>query len=431
MKRFLKTVVCVIMFLLGVAAIVLLRFNTHITDSKTDISAQQISLPENTPEPTPMPTPEPTTVTILGEEYPFDVKTLDLRKMTSGDVDAVAEAFTKLTSLEKVYLQDAFVKAPITLKDLKRLIDICPDAEYAYSYTFYDKTFNPTTSEVYYKDVEMTPADLSEIRDILGVMNKCDRFVFDNCGFDDETMSALREEFRGRVKVVWRVYCGYWLNRLSDVQVIFDDKVSCAYDDTYIEKFKYFEDLKYVDLGHHQAITNLEWVRYTPKLEVLIISELLNIKDLTPLSTAENLWYLECYATGITDLTPLAQCTNLEHLNIGDTAVEDLSPLYGLTKLKRMRYTNNYLVTDEQQQEIREKLPDCISIFDGGYSYLGNWRWVEVMHKEKDPAYAFLQQCFGYLERPAGREYYNGPHPDYGDFYEREREAYIARGYFK
>ena len=129
MKRFLKTVVCVIMCLLGVAAIVLLRFNTPVTDSKTGISAQPISLPENTPEPTPMPTPEPTTVTILGEEYPFDVKTLDLRKMTSGDVDAVAEAFTKLTSLEKVYLQDAFVKAPITLKDLKRLIDICPDAE--------------------------------------------------------------------------------------------------------------------------------------------------------------------------------------------------------------------------------------------------------------------------------------------------------------
>ena len=79
---------------------------------------------------------------------------------------------------------------------------------------------------------------------------------------------------------------------------------------------KYCTDVKYLDLGHNEILTDISFVRGMPDLEVAIFA-INNISDAGPLADCTKLEYLEINSTNITDLTPLSNLTGLHHLNIG------------------------------------------------------------------------------------------------------------------
>ena len=53
----------------------------------------------------------------------------------------------------------------------------------------------------------------------LDIMTNCKRFVLENCSISNETMAQLRNDYRDRTKVVWRVEFGKG-STLTDVHAI-------------------------------------------------------------------------------------------------------------------------------------------------------------------------------------------------------------------
>ncbi|WP_421800006.1 COR domain-containing protein [Haliscomenobacter sp.] len=96
----------------------------------------------------------------------------------------------------------------------------------------------------------------------------------------------------------------------------------------------------YLDLGHCELseipkeLSTFEW------LEVLILSENENLKDLNPLSKLSNLRKLHISNTLVNDLTPLRLLSKLTFLDISKTYVKDLKPLASLTSLYSLNISN-------------------------------------------------------------------------------------------
>ena len=52
----------------------------------------------------------------------------------------------------------------------------------------------------------------------LDLLSNCQRFVLEDCGLSNELLAKLREDYRGRTKVVWRVYFGSNGTCLTDAE---------------------------------------------------------------------------------------------------------------------------------------------------------------------------------------------------------------------
>ena len=97
-----------------------------------------------------------------------------------------------------------------------------------------------------------------------------------------------------------------------------------------LELLQYIPGLKALDIGHN-TFENLNFLRFFPDLELLIISNNDHVADLTAVGELKHLQYLEVHNTNVSDLSPLANCRELIDLNISSTLVTDLSPLDELT----------------------------------------------------------------------------------------------------
>jgi len=175
--------------------------------------------------------------------------------------------------------------------------------------------------------------------------------------------------------VVWRVYFG--LNgkytTLTD-----DDTIRAVYDvtDDTCGPMKYLEDVKYMDLGHNEYLSDFSFVGYMPKLEVLIASGSL-ISDLSGFENCKNLTWLELASCSkLKDISPLAGCENLKYLNLSSTSVSDLMPLDGLP-LERFVCLRPKASKEEQEIFISIHPKDtCITVFYGYSNPYGyGWRY--------------------------------------------------------
>ena len=131
--------------------------------------------------------------------------------------------------------------------------------------------------------------------------------------------------------------------------------------------------LKALDLGHNY-LTDVEFLKWMPDLEVLIISPNYGLTDISPIANCKKLVYLECFNTPITDLTPLSGLTELRDLNLTrDAKVRDISPLYDLPKLERVWWGSMNKVESDQRKIMRERHRGCkfVSVYD---PTSGGWR---------------------------------------------------------
>ena len=177
--------------------------------------------------------------------------------------------------------------------------------------------------------------------------------------------------------------------------------VGSLIDSTKNEPLMYCNEVRYLDLGHN-CITNIDFVRNMPNLEVAVLS-VSWLESLEPLSSCEKLIYLECFSTNITDLSPLASCISLKYLNIGSPRAArpftDLSPLYELD-LKRLYCTSSPIPKDQQEQ-FMSLHPDCECEFGMVDPSKGYWRFIDGNPANTDPSnrnevYAWLFEVFGY-----------------------------------
>lgn len=309
-------------------------------------------------------------VELFGSTLSLDTTTLDLSSMESSGIEEVCRKLGLMANLTDVTLSNS-----LSFEDVDTLQSAVPNIRFHYTFSLLGRTVSTGDDEIIYKNLSLGDSDEAEIRKALKILDHTSRFVLDNCGFSNETLAQLREDFRGGPKVIWRVYFGTQsrYNTLTD-----DDTIRAVYnvtDDT-CGPMKYLEDVKYMDLGHNEYLTDFSFVGYMPELEVLIGSGSA-VKDLSGIENCKKLTWLElasCHK--LENIEPLAGCEGLKYLNISYTKVKSLEPLDGL-KLERFVYLSPKASTKEQNTFLTiHPKAECITVFYG-YSqpYGYGWRY--------------------------------------------------------
>ncbi len=308
------------------------------------------------------------TIEILGNSYDSSMTELDLSGMDSSHVEDAAAKLGLMTNLTFVKLSDSLTKA-----DVAKLQDACPNAAFEYHFGLFGQTLSTLDTEVVYKNQNIGNDGEAEIRSALDILDNCSRFVLDNCKIDNEVLAQIREDYRDQTKVVWRVYFGVngRYNYLTDVETM--RTVKNVTNDT-CGPLKYCEDVKYFDMGHNDYLTDVSFISYMTKLEVLIASGSA-IKSLPDMTNLDNLTWLElANCLKLTDIENIVGCENLKYLNLSYTQITSLMALDGLP-LERFVYLRPH-VSAAEQNTFKEIHPDCLTVFYGSTQPYGyGWRY--------------------------------------------------------
>ena len=365
----------------------------HVSNTENTAEAES---PAPEPEPEAEPEPEevlPETIEILGKEYELSVSYLDLSDMHPEDIAEVSEKMAELPELSEVNLISEGSEPLLTLPAVCVLKDAFPDVHFIYEFDMYEQHLTTEDTEVNFVKAEIGNEGEETVRQALTVLDKCEYFLLDDCGIDDEIMAQIREDFPN-TKVVWRVHVG-WKSALTDDQVI---RMTHGINDTMTEPLKYCNEVIYMDLGHDAGITDISFIENMPDLECLILSDAL-FTDLTPLTNCSKLTWLElvsCYH--IQNLSVIADMDSIKYLNISYTRTSDISGIMDMN-LDRFSCIGNPLSKDAFD-EYAEAHPDCICVYSGNpYGY--GWRYDDYGYTFFE-YYARMREVFRYTEGSPG-----------------------------
>ena len=336
------------------------------------------------------------TVELLGQEYGEDTTELDLSAMTSEQVEEVSQKLPMLPALEKITLTDGEGNSQLPKEDVKTLQQSVPNAVIDYSFDFFGTVLSTAEEEVHIKNVKIGDEGESEVRAALDLLPNCKRFVLENCQISNEVMAKIRDDYRDRTKVVWRVSFGKG-SSLTDAQIL-----RAVYDlvDTNCANLTYLEDVRFMDIGHNEFLKESSFISGMKSLEYVIISGSM-ISDLKPFANCKNLKVLEAaFCEYIYSAEGLESCENLERLNISYTHITDLSPLDNLNLVNLCAmYEGKSRVPVEEQERFKALKPDCKMTFVGSQPYGSAWRYDD----NNDPLewYTTIRKVFRYDIFPA------------------------------
>lgn len=328
------------------------------------------------------------TVVEFGIEYDSAATELDLSFLKATQAEQAAGLLAKLPALTNVELMNGTYSS-LTLSDVKLLADAAPNAAFHYEFYLFGKRVSTADTSLEYTKYSIGNDGIEQVRQALDIMRQCTYVKLDNCGVDNEVMAQLREDYRDRgVKIAWRIWFGKY-TVMTDTE-----KIRAVYNvfDTTCHDLMYCEDVKYIDMGHNDSLTDLSWVAYMPNLEIMIVSGCA-VTDLTGFENCKKLEFLELASCGyLEDLTPLAGCESLKYLNISHTKVTNLMPLDGLP-LERFVCVKPKVPTAERETfaAIHE---DCWIKYTG-YEYGEAWRYDDN-GKTYSEIYKKIREIFGY-----------------------------------
>lgn len=347
--------------------------------------------------------------TVAGQEADMETESLDLSEMSRDQVPAAAEMLSCMDKLTYVDLGGE-ESGELTWEDVGAFQAANPNTGFLYRFSRFGKDLTTLDEALDFNHIEMDDGGAA-VREILPYMQYCTTLDMDFCGVSNSDMAAIREDFPN-IKVIWRIWFGEKYSVRTDTERILASKPSKGgvLDDDEVWVLQYCSDVKYLDLGHNEAISDLSFVYGMPNLEVLVIA-MNPVEDITPLASCPHLEYLEIQTTNISDLTPLSGAKELRHLNIANCEnLTDLSPLFGLTELERLWIGSITPIPAEQVATMQEAAPECeINTEVGKDPTAGRWRiagytelslalfeetgWLqEVLH----PRYELLRKQLGY-----------------------------------
>lgn len=307
------------------------------------------------------------TVNLFGSAYNLDTEALDLTSMSSSQVEEAARKLGLLPNLTEVKLSDA-----LSMEEVAQLQDANPGAAFLYSFYLFGQTLSTTTETVTFKNQNIGNEGADKIRQALEILDNCSRFLLDNCQIDYDILAEIREEFREKTTVCWRIYFGdnARYNALTD-----DETIRAVYhvSDANVSDLKYCEGAKYIDMGHNDTLTDLSFVSGMPNLEVFIGSGCA-VTELTGFENCKNLTWLElanCLA--LKNIDSLAGCESLRFLNISYSKVTSLMALDGLP-LERFIYLNPRASTEEQNTFVALH-KGCRVVYYGYSNPFTPWRY--------------------------------------------------------
>ena len=198
------------------------------------------------------------------------------------------------------------------------------------------------------------------------------------CGLDNEKLAALRERVRDSYKLVWTVQLGKKLTARTDDTTFMPVREHVYYfldEDAY--NLRYCEDMLCVDVGH-MGLTNIDFVKGMPHLQILILAHNGQLQDISPISSCKELIFLELDWSAVKDFTPLVGCTSLEDLNIGLT-YPSVEPLMQMTWLK-----NLWMVDRGGAYQLSQALPDTKIVASADATVGAGWRNLPNYYKMRD-----------------------------------------------
>ena len=326
-------------------------------------------------------------VELAGQLYEMDAAEADFSAVAPDQFDALLARMEMLPGITTVQLMQEDGTSSLTLENVKYLKDARPDIQFLYTFDFFGQTVGADTERLEFRNQKIGDENADQIRMALDLLDNCTYLLLDNCRLSNEVLSQLREEYRGRTKIVWRVWFGEG-SCLTDAEVI-----RSAFDlvDDNCHDLVYCEDARYIDFGHNEWLDACEFVRGMPNLEFIILSGA-PIKDLSPFENCKKLKILEiAFCMYVTDLSPLANCESLEMINIGATGVKDLSPLDNLPI--KMLMGSDSKVSYAEQQRFAQVKPDCWATYRGN-QYGSGWRYDK--DDQRLPWYNEIAEIFGY-----------------------------------
>lgn len=337
-----------------------------------------------------------------GMEIDHFAESLDLSALNSAAVAEAVELLPALPGLKSVKLGNSDI-TKLSWDDIYTLVSACPEVDFDYDFMLYGRIFNLDSTVMDFNHLPLEDMG-QQAYQAARCMKKLEVLDMDFCGVPNEVMEQIRDGLPG-VKVIWRIWFGENYSVRTDVEKILASKPSVGGNlrDEDVQVLKYCTEVKYIDLGHNERITDISFAAHMPKLEVAILA-MNDIVDISPLANCPELEYLEIQTNNrLADISPLAACTKLAHLNTAHCReISDISALYGLENLERFWLGASNGVSQEQKDEFRSRVPDC-ELDDMVFSdpTADGWRivdmnidaWIPIYH----PRYELLMEQFGYL----------------------------------
>ena len=331
---------------------------------------------------------------VLGAAVESSAEELDLTNAADSDVPGLVKALAALPELKTLLLAPEGGLTTLSYESLAALAAAAPEAEINCRFDLFGHTADWTTEELRYRNETIGDEGIDAFRSALPYLRSLKLLRLENCGItDNDAMDALRSDFPDK-GVVWSIsIAGYTF--MTDTTLINDGDTNLLSDEN-VHLLTYMHDVLYLDIGHNHHLTNIEFVRSFPKLQVVILT-LTNIGDISPLENCPDLEFIECHSCQIGDLSPLADKVNLRYLNIANLPnLRDLSPLYGLKDLKLVRIcgTTYTHLSQADVDALKAELPDTfVSDYGGDPNSSGQWRFNTNGNKQ-DPTerYALLRQ---------------------------------------
>ena len=332
------------------------------------------------------------TVDVLGQTYSPNATALDLSSMDAQSIPEVTESIKWLHNLKEINLMPTEGPSKLSVTEVKALAEACPDVTFNYRFDLFGQTIDINAERVEFVQTQIGDENEGQIRAALDIMPNCTYFKVDRCGLSSEVLAKIRDDYPD-TKIVWRVFFGTKFNALTDETVL---RSSHYLNNDNVSEMKYLTDVKYVDIGHNEVLTDISFLSYMPNLELLIVSGS-SLTDLTPLANAKKLEFLElCFCGQLRDLSPLVGCESLKYLNISATKVCDLSPLENLP-IERFNCILNPNMPSATKDAFVASHPDCLTVYTGKQPYGYGWRYIDDGYTFWD-YYATMRQMFHYDE---------------------------------
>lgn len=324
-------------------------------------------------------------------EFGPETTAIDLNSLRSEAIDDAAK-LALLPALESIDLS----KSTLTPSEVALIRAAAPNAAIDYAFTLFGREVNTLDTDIVFDMEPIGDEGEAAVREALDILPNGARVCFDDCGFSNDVLASIRDDYPNH-KVVWRVYFGEYFSMLTDeetVRAIFD-----LYDGT-TENLKYCTEVKYMDIGHNTELTEVDFIAYMTKLEIVIMSGS-PFSDMSVFANCPNLEWLELvYCPNVSDVSSLKDLKNLKYLNLTYTQVTDISMLGSEVPLERFFYANPKL-TAEQIAEFEELHPDCWCTYEG-FEYGYGWRYENEGLSVFSDCYLKLREVFRY-----GENYYN------------------------
>ena len=309
-------------------------------------------------------------ILIGGQEYDMGLTDLSAE---NASYEELAGALTVMKELKTITLTNP--KA--TGEELIQLRKDYPNVTIRWNLQVLDRLISDDVEEVDISNLKLK--DVSEAEQIAGYFPNITKLIMSDCGIDDETMAAFREEKRSEYKVVWTVYLTKKCKaRTDDTAFMPIKQLEWYFQDDDSGPLKYCEDMIAIDLVHSR-VRDISFVAYMPHLKYLILADT-DVRDLTPLSNCKELVWLEIGWCAIESYEPLVECTALEDLNLGRTFA-DPEPISRMTWLKNLWCMER---SSAVQYNWRLALPDTRIVGVGNDVVAYGWRKLPNYYKMRD-----------------------------------------------